>query len=952
MVWIDTIEIGSPLAIDETVLEIIDINHTSLIAVLTESSIILLHQETFLPIAVNSRTPDSLKQHGHNIHIATKEFSVNYSALQNLSKVNIFCQTSLNYLIIYQISLDNTKSTYEVYDSNITSKTGGNVVIQKKLPTSYSNPRFLIQNIIKNVKNLISDSALNLENIEQFNNYQQEEDKLNQEIEYGKISIFKIIKIGIGIEKFWVKANSHNVFVYSNNSFQVINIKVLTNEIFKFEEFEWYTGGTISYIEHCKEGLFVFLNGLNELWGFNVVDLHPSGFKIGEIFDVECMKFNPVSDTILIYHDGGDRSLKLYKYASGSIKYIKTVEVLLGDFQSLDIKWSSDGEFFVVLNDQGYWMIVSKFGNVSVNTLNISSELNEQFLKGQNIMINSNCMSLNLINQGSIHKVNLLRLNNYQDLIMVNYNYLMILNNDSKLIKFPILPTFKNILTTFELNPLVNFKTSLNLHDQLIISFGNDISISTPIKTGNMINHVIWFNFRNYYMETLNIINHATYKHYLLLLNRSYKDVDNKSQLIDELIILNITDLRYGNGGNQIHFDSDLIIWRQKFVHKMLSFEVIDNNLIVLEDISYKVMVFTLSENITLNDKFYNFHIKLHKTIQLSNISTQQSPIDFNKVFRITLINLEDMIFLLRNGDLFLLKNQSNKILTTNYYQVVKINESVEFFKIDILKLSTNYIQYIYLFKGNSTLIYNLTNLIEMSFDQLVHITDGIEDIELPLLIQPIVVNYDNFQPLKILQSSKAISLIGLQDLIPTRNITKIKANNKLILNNLIEFDLMNNVDPEEINRKFGKFDNFNYCLELLLFKYLTNDDDLIKNLIKLVDTKLIVYINCLRKVEFNYWLKFFKTLGTTPVAMMHKLLQDNDNDVELCYSFLIIYLNSKKEEHDYGKLNHQDETIILEIMKLLDKEQRWDWCFELCRFVKLLDPNGALLRTIKQSIN
>ncbi|CAH6723620.1 hypothetical protein CLIB1444_17S00914 [[Candida] jaroonii] len=959
MVWIDTIENSSPLLANEDILQAIDILHTSIIALLTPRSIILIHQQTLLPLTVHTRSEESIKQHGLNKEIKTKEINVNYGELQKLNIANLFCQTDEDYLIIFQITIDPTKSIYEVHDNN---STNNNEILQKIYPTSYSKSKFSIQNIFNNVKNLINEVTLNLENVENFNNYQQEEDKLNGDIEFTKMSIFKIIKVAIGIENVWVKSNSHNIFVYNNNCIQIINIKNMNNEVIYLNELEWYNGKQIKFIDYCKGG-FVFVNESDEIWWLNVTDLPDiSGYQFeGTFKDVEYIKFNPVFDLLIIYQKkrGEDLEndeilhnnvLNLYKHEKERLVFLQKIEYDLGNFQYLTIDWCFNGNFFVLLSDKGYWTIISKFGNGTTNTLNISNELNYNFLLTDKVLIGSNGHFLYLINNETkmISKVGLTSLNNDEDLVLVNQNYISTIHNN-KIVKFPMLPVFKKVLNVME-DKQCKFKVSINDTNQFIMTFGNQISVSTPFREGtiNPLRHIVWYHFKNYYMESLNIIQHICYKNYILLINRSMKEINNKDKLIDELIIINIEDLKYGDGGSQIHFDSDLIVWRQKFNNLILTVDIINGNLAVLEDTNFKILLFKISRNTKINENFYKFHIKVIKTIYLNDIP---GDFDVSKVIKLDIINANnDIIFLLNNGDFFLLKSQSNKILLTNFYQLIKINESIENFKINNIILSEDLVKYIYLFKGNSILIYNLTNLIDLSFDKSIHITDGIEDIDLPSLIQPIIVNYTSYQPLKILQNDKTINLIGLQDLIINNNIVKLKLNYNLILNNLIEFDLINNIPLDDIKLKFNTFENFSYCLELLLFKYLTNDDtELLKKLVKLIDNDLIIFINCLRKIEFNYWSKFFKVLGKTPITMMENIL--HENNVELCYNFLIIYLNCKKEGEINGELDKDDKLIIMKILKLLDSENRWDWCFELCRFVKLLDPSSEFLKAVEIEI-
>ena len=83
----------------------------------------------------------------------------------------------------------------------------------------------------------------------------------------------------------------------------------------------------------------------------------------------------------------------------------------------------------------------------------------------------------------------------------------------------------------------------------------------------------------------------------------------------------------------------------------------------------------------------------------------------------------------------------------------------------------------------------------------------------------------------------------------------------------------------------FQQYENFDYCLELLLFKYLTFDqnEEFLRRVVAVIETlddSESIYVNCLRKIEVEYWDLFFKTLDTTPIIFMKRLIA-NDN-VEL----------------------------------------------------------------------
>lgn len=368
--------------------------------------------------------------------------------------------------------------------------------------------------------------------------------------------------------------------------------------------------------------------------------------------------------------------------------------------------------------------------------------------------------------------------------------------------------------------------------------------------------------------------------------------------------------------------------------------------------------------------KNYKIFIGLSKTVHLNSIQDKLVIADISQV---SMVENAHFLLLLNNGDLFLLKNYSSKLSLdeangalkkpSNMYELIKIKGSIEYYQLQSINyVKQNKISYLYLFNGESLLIYNLLEMIELAFGTHNRVPGSIDDLE-PQMVDPITIAVHDFQPLVIentvSESSaglKSIDLIGLESISFYKNnylIVKNKMNHKLILNNFIEYDVSTKFDINSILHKYQPFDNFDYCLELLLFNYLTsNSADYLSKIIELINHTNLpesIYINCLRKIEIAYWQTFFEHLKTTPTDFMNKLIEIGN--VELCYNYLIIYLNFKKEHEDTSSdisLDSHDTEIILKIIKMLDKSQKWDWCFELCRFIKLLEPSGNLLKQVE----
>ncbi|CUM47082.1 uncharacterized protein AC631_02996 [Debaryomyces fabryi] len=1061
MVWVDAYPTSLiALTGNEPILKLIRIPHTPLIGLLTKSSLLIYNQHTLLLVAHHRRTDESLQQHGENNNVKCKYISVNSAQLQQLAMVNLFVETDLSCLVIYQVMINYSKSLYEVHNKQ------NDELLQTGLPLSFTSHKFSLVNMIKSATKTIMQGnqvLVNLENIEHFNNCSIEDELGNFKIEYVKLSIYKILKIGIGISKYWIKQNSHNILVFNDknekcsgehaqslpeddNYFQLINIKNFKNEVFQLSELEWYDNDSnIMYITFNYYGNFILLiNEKNQIWYMKFeqgedLEVKIVGQKVYDFNKVETpeykISFNPHFDLVLIRID---LKIKLFKFhqkkANNSLDFVKDIDFEFTNGE-IEISWSPCGMFVVVFNkDSGYWSVYSRFGNRSFDSFEILNEANSRnnsdtnvitnFLKVSSILITSNSSQLILMDKDKTHLylVDLLSLANgnhlagtSSDLIFYNNEYISILSNYSpnssnNFTRFPLLPIFKDIIRKIEYfngsrlsvkHQSGKLQFSSNRYKQISITYGNHIAVSTPYSSGVDVNQILWFNFRDYYVESLNIIEHFWFDDYLILFNRTTQD-DN---LVDEIMVLDTSLSKFGHGGTNFNFDSDLIIWKHNLNSRVICYELGDRdevtlkadginlskNLIIVTG-DKKIIIFELSKyessmlikkrlqsgnsrpNLDDQDdsdvKNYKIFIGLSKTVHLNSIEDKLAIADISQV---NVVNNKHFLLLLNNGDLFLLKNYSSKPSQdeptgalkqpSNIYELIKIKDSIECYQLQSINyVKQSKISYLYLFNGESLLIYNLVEMIDLAFGSHHRVPDSINDVE-PQMVEPISIEVHDFQPLiienTICENSaglKSIDLIGLESLSFYKNnylIVKNKVNHKLVLNNFIEYDVSTKFNIESILLKYQSFNNFDYCLELLLFNYLTSN--ISEHLSKIIDlinhTKLpeSIYINCLRKIEIAYWQTFFEYLQTTPFDFMNKLIEIGN--VELCYNYLIIYLNFKKEHDDTSSdisLDSHDTEIILKIIKMLDKSQKWDWCFELCRFIKLLEPSGHLLKQIE----
>lgn len=1012
MVWVN----GCPkflidLPINEDIIDIAHIYHTPLLTVLTKSGVFVFHQHTLLPLASHVRNTQLIETNGYNIQMKTKHVSVNTAKLQKLSIVNLFIQSENNFLIIYQISINYSGSIYEVHNKN-------DELIQNGLPLSSTSLGFSVTDFFKSAtKSIIhgtEEVSVNLENIENINNGTIEDEIGGFEIEPIKLSIFKILKIGIGLKDFWLQENSHTLFVFNNHDektpdneddfFQIINVLNFKNKLFSLLEFTWYDSNSrIKYITYNEYfDYFIFVNKKNEIWIMHLGnDQEDMGYKIGT-GDIDNISFNPQCHLLIAKDNtsaGG--TLNTYMLKNNNLQFLKNLNL------NGEIKWSPCGQFFTLLEASGSWKLLSKFGSISFDSQEILNEFDElndpnrDFLKANIIVISQNASTLYVVTDKKIFYTPLMRANGG---LLYDHEYISVIQSDKRLLRFPILAKYKKIiLDRGHFNGRIHKNLSnqtgklcldKNSHNQLSISYGDYLAVSTPYSQGDLIYHVLWFNFKNFFADSLNIIHHFWFQDFLIVVNRRSRhtfeeneEVDdvngNGDYLVDEFMVLDASKTKYGMGGEEISFTSDSLMWKYDFKSTFIDINLSEptkgKSQVVILTADHRLIVLDLSTNRLIKSdtdiKHYKIFISVNKTV---NLSTINAKIELNQVVQTSMINNRHFLFLLATGDIYLLKNQSRETSSSlsslrtpieamkpsNMYDLVKLHSNIEFFKFKSIKFE-NDIEFVYLFNGQEILVYEVSELIEKSYndndreEKPEDVLEFKEEEEENLL--PICIHTDGMQPFEFdaVFNHKSLDLIGLNTLAINKPksgglFIRNTVSRKLILNNFIEFDLLHKGDLESSFKKYENFKNFHYCLELLLFKHLTNDDYLpLKRLFQLIEfteNSERIYINCLRKIEIGYWHRFFSALETTPEKFMKRLIAIDN--VELCYNYLIIYLNYKNEgDTETDELNDHDKEVILKIIKMLESSSKWDWCFELCRFIKILEPSGDFLRQIKQEL-
>lgn len=1015
-----------PLQLSLPIVAVLPVPQTPLLTVVSSNSVIIYDSRNLLPLAIHRRLPECMESHGLSVEAKIRQVSVDTTRLEQLSSANVFVRTDLNYVLIFHMFINYTKSQYEVTDAN------DDRILQNSLPLASPNSKFSLTAMFKTATRTIiqgESSQVALENIEHFRNSGDDDAMRNESIPLVKLTLVKLLKTNAKIIGFWCKLSSHNlIFHNDDNEVQILNIKTLRNETLKFSDYSWYYD--TSLLEYnLTQNYFLHLNSVNEL---SVIQIESDDQQEPTValsnsllatLDFQCnaIHFNPQFDLVILQ---SDTFLRVYRISSPqknpTLAFIKTLHVFPED-SPITSTWSPCGKFLTIVDQKtGAWKMITGFGYVLFDTEYIFSEMPSRtdedisglsdFCFASQIGIASNAQQLYVINkdESKLYFMNLSRLQDSlseMPIIYDEYYLSMALSrNDSSFTRFPILPGFQKILsnvhhingTSLQLStrkPTGIFNVRSNKFGQLSISYGESLAISTPIATGDEVNHAIWFVFFNYFVEPINIVGHFWMDDYLVLINRFVKDdVDDDSThgsdedlMIDELIIVDTSASKYGRGGAAFKLDSDLFVWRHSFKSKIVDYHLADVEgkqktlVLVTGDLRIIMMEVNLAgnkPNVTDSGKpGPKILIRVRRTIHLSSI---KHKLHIPLVQQMVMVENKHFFFLLNTGDLYLLKNQLSEpdldvaglrssTQTNNIYDLIKINTAIESFQVNTIDFNEAHSRkFITLFNGAELLIYNLLELVGRAYEFA-----GVEhtaDIDIVKVLHPILVKIATFHPFKIVLSSGSIDVTGFEYQTIVKNehlIIKHKTSKQLILDRFILHDLFESgLLVEAIIAKYGGFGNFDYCLELLLFNFLEDADkeENLATVCKLVNSTAkadSIYVNFLRKIEVKYWYKFFKLMEDTPVSFMNRLIESKD--VELCYNYLIVYLNFKREFESsttpldtydaQSILDTKDRTTISQIIKLLLEAQKWDECFELCRFIKLLEPSGELLKVIRTSL-
>jgi WD40 repeat protein len=111
-------------------------------------------------------------------------------------------------------------------------------------------------------------------------------------------------------------------------------------------------------------------------------------------------------------------------------------------------------------------------------------------------------------------------------------------------------------------------------------------------------------------------------------------------------------------------------------------------------------------------------------------------------------------------------------------------------------------------------------------------------------------------------------------------------------------------------------------------------------------ESYLSTIVQCVRKTEISSWHTLFAHLPT-PVALFEQALQLDD--LKTASGYLIVLQGLEEEENDSDTRMLEDHVVRL--MKLARRQNDFELCAELARFMIALDPRGEALRRVIEQV-
>lgn len=116
---------------------------TPLLAIATDTALLIHHASSLVPISVHERSSECLESHGRSVQINVRQVSVDTSRLDQLHATNVFVQTKSNYILVYHLLINYSKSLYEIHD-----KKNDDELLQNSLPLALLS-KFSLTSLLK-----------------------------------------------------------------------------------------------------------------------------------------------------------------------------------------------------------------------------------------------------------------------------------------------------------------------------------------------------------------------------------------------------------------------------------------------------------------------------------------------------------------------------------------------------------------------------------------------------------------------------------------------------------------------------------------------------------------------------------------------------------------------------------------------------------------------------------
>ncbi|OBA20715.1 hypothetical protein METBIDRAFT_71936 [Metschnikowia bicuspidata var. bicuspidata NRRL YB-4993] len=997
-----------PLALAPPLVPLVPLPHTRAVALVSASAMAIYDGPTLLPLALHTRPAQCVASHGPAVAAQACAAGSGASAGEDPAAVavHVHVLTRRHHVLVFRVAVARGKALYEVVAAAAPAR-----VLQNALPLAAGGASPTLGAMLRAATRLWVQGAAGgsgMASTEHFAHGAADDAQRGSHVPLARAALVQILRFPAPVLAFWGRAAPRGLAVCSAGGVLLfVDVRTGASRVVRLRDHAWYRGtvlvaraagrGCVLHVDKALEVALLETDADDD--GSDDADSGGSSVKHTPLLRLDApprsLEPSPCGAVVLV---DTPRGLGVYVLgpADGRVGMRLVAQVAAAPDGPLALAWLPCGGFFHCVA-RGRWTLHARFGAVLFDSAQLAADMGvppgvfpgpdgaspgvpfglgrAAFCRAALCAVALNGRALYVVDAPghTLYKIDLVRRANG---LFEDTTYLSRLQPGSPglFVRVPVPPFAQRYLEDLQWPAAPDdappvFTARVNRYAQMSLAHGALLAISTPTHLGLDCRQVYWFQFYNHLVAPLNVVDHIWIDGYLLVASR----VAHDSLRVDELLLLNTPPSRNAAGGQPFRFDSDLLLWRHTFKNRVLRMVVAGHRqlrTLVLATHDFKLILvdFDMAAVGLARAAGPRISIRVRRTIHLSSIRHKLHISDLADMLS---VDNTHFFFLLRNGDCFLLKNQalapgaSLDALPSHMYDLVRVNCAVDRLQVcPVLFAGNSRHHYLALYKGDSVLLYDLRQLLDRP-----HEFEGAERSDVAQLLGPIETQAPAFTPVLVLLSDGTIAISGFESLVLWKNenlIIKHRPARLLILNKLVLRDLLSSdLTIPQINEKYSGFNNYTHCLELLLFEQLDYIDDEgsfdkvcgVINAHKAADS---IYVSFLRKIEVHFWDKFFRILELTPMQFMAKLIRSQN--VDLCYNYLNIYLNFKKEHErasspeDSSSDNEQllgetEQVTILQIVALLKKDDKWDECFELCRFIKLLEPLGSLLARVRACV-